>query len=69
MSLYNPLSNKIVNGNIADADDVMNELQAIQQAFDATESSIGTSKTEAEEAAKTYTDATVGNITIDGGTY
>lgn len=69
MSLYTPLSDKIVNGVIADADDVMNELRAIGQAFNTTESSINNTKTEAIAASTKHTDDSIASITIDGGTY
>lgn len=68
---YNPTQGVIVDGEIIEADDLMNEFNAIAVETNALASQISTQAAQTEQAAKSYTDTTVAAAvaTIDGGTF
>lgn len=69
MSIYTPVPDKIVNGNLADANDIADELNSIAQGFTTVENVIQTNKDETIASSKAYTDEELKTISVDGGTY
>lgn len=70
MATYTPTQGKIINGRVADADDIMNEFSAISQTFQSAQDETEKKLQETLEAAKTHTtEAMAGIQNIDGGTF
>lgn len=66
---YTPTQGLFVNGRVADANEILNEFGAIAGAIGEVATEISTKTLEVTKEAKQYTDTTVGNIVVDGGTF
>lgn len=70
MATYTPTQGKIVNGRVADADDIMSEFSAIAQTFQTAQDETERKTQEALKTAKAYADVKMDALQeIDGGTF
>lgn len=66
---YKPQQGLFVNGRIADANEVLNEFNAISVSIAETENAIAAKTAEAQKASQDYTDKQLADTTVDGGTF
>lgn len=70
MATYTPTQGKIVNGRVADADDIMSEFSAIAQTFQTAQDETERKTQEVLKEAKAFTTSSLAKIQdIDGGTF
>lgn len=66
---YTPTQGLFVNGRVADANELLNELGAIAGAITETDNSIESKAVTVVAETKQYTDDEISKINIDGGTF
>lgn len=66
---YTPTKGVFVNGKVADATDMLNELVAISTATQGIETKVTTDTTKTLTDSKKYTDDQLTALAIDGGTF
>lgn len=66
---YNPTQGIFVNGRVADANELLNELGAISGAIKEVDDKVVSADVEVTKEAKAYTDSELAALAIDGGTF
>lgn len=67
--MYTPTKGIFVNGRIADAVDLVNEFSAVASGIVEVDNKVVSATSEAETAAKAYTDTKFAALIIDGGSF
>lgn len=69
MPSYVPTQDVFVNGNVADATDLVNEFNAISQAFDTTDGKLDKAVEDVEDKIDELAAGLLKGVSIDGGEY